>query len=80
MGKGEGKEKGGQAEAGKGGAEGVAAGAKGQGEGQGQRAAERARGGPVQYRGCEGGHGCEEEGAEESEGVGNRRHPRGVGG
>ena len=40
MGKGEGKEKGGQAEAGKGGAEGVAAGAEGQGEGQGQRAAE----------------------------------------
>ena len=43
MGKGEGKEKGGPAEAGKGGAEGVAAGAEGQGEGQGQRAAE----GPV---------------------------------
>ena len=40
VGKGEGKEKGGQAEAGKGGAEGVAAGAEGQGEGQGQRAAE----------------------------------------
>ena len=40
MGKAEGKEKGGQAEAGKGGAEGVAAGAEGQGEGQGQRAAE----------------------------------------
>ena len=40
MGKGEGKEKGGQAEAGKGGAEGVAAGAEGQGKGQGQRAAE----------------------------------------
>ena len=40
MGKGEGKEKGGQAEAGKGGAEGVAAGVEGQGEGQGQRAAE----------------------------------------
>ena len=40
MGKGEGKEKGGQAEAGKGGAEGVATGAEGQGEGQGQRAAE----------------------------------------
>ena len=39
MGKGEGKEKGGQAEAGRGGAEGVAAGAGGQGEGQGQRAA-----------------------------------------
>ena len=38
--KGEGKEKGGQAEAGKGGAGGVAAGAEGQGEGQGQRAAE----------------------------------------
>ena len=40
VGKGEGKEKGGQAEAGKGGADGVAAGAEGQGEGQGQRAAE----------------------------------------
>ena len=40
MGKGEGKEKGGQAEAQKGGAEGVAAGADGQGEEQGQRAAE----------------------------------------
>ena len=40
VGKGEGREKGGQAEAGKGGAEGVAAGAEGQGEGQGQRAAE----------------------------------------
>ena len=40
MGKGEGKEKGGQAEVGKGGTEGVAAGAEGQGEGQGQRAAE----------------------------------------
>ena len=40
VGKGEGKEKGGQSEAGKGGAEGVAAGAEGQGEGQGQRAAE----------------------------------------
>ena len=40
MGKGEGKEKGGQAEAGKGGAKGAAAGAEGQGEGQGQRAAE----------------------------------------
>ena len=40
MGKGEGKEKGGQAEAGKGGAEGVVAGAEGQGEGQRQRAAE----------------------------------------
>ena len=40
MGKGEGKEKGGQAEAGKGGAEGMAAGAEGQGEGKGQRAAE----------------------------------------
>ena len=35
MGRGEGKEKGGQAEAGKGGAEGVAAGAEGQGEGLG---------------------------------------------
>ena len=40
MGKGQGKEKGGQAQAGKGAAEGVAAGAEGQGEGQGQRAAE----------------------------------------
>ena len=40
VGKGEGREKGGQAEAGRGGAEGVAAGAEGQGEGQGQRAAE----------------------------------------
>ena len=40
VGKGEGREKGGQAEAGKGGAEGVAAGGEGQGEGQGQRAAE----------------------------------------
>ena len=40
MGKREGREKGGQAEAGKGGAEGVAAGAEGQGEGQGQRAVE----------------------------------------
>ena len=40
VGKEEGREKGGQAEAGKGGAEGVAAGARGQGEGQGQRAAE----------------------------------------
>ena len=40
MGKGEGKETGAQAEAGRGGAEGVAAGAEGQGEGQGQRAAE----------------------------------------
>ena len=40
MGKGEGKEKGGQAEAGKGRAQGVAAGAEGGGEGQGQRAAE----------------------------------------
>ena len=40
MGKREGKEKGEQAETGKGGAEGVAAGAEGQGEGQGQRAAE----------------------------------------
>ena len=40
MGNREGKEKGGQAEAGKGGAEGLAAGAEGQGEGQGQRAAE----------------------------------------
>ena len=40
MGKGEGGDKGGQAEAGRGGAEGVAAGAEGQGEGQGQRAAE----------------------------------------
>ena len=40
MGKGEGNEKGGQAEAGKGGAEEVAAGAEGQGEGKGQRAAE----------------------------------------
>ena len=40
MGKGEEKEKGGQAEAGRRGAEGVAAGAEGQGEGQGQRAAE----------------------------------------
>ena len=39
--KGEGKEKGGQAEAGKGGAEGVAEGAEGQGEGHGERAAER---------------------------------------
>ena len=40
VGKGEGREKGGQAEAGKGGAEGVVAGAEGQGEGQGQRVAE----------------------------------------
>ena len=40
VGKGEKKEKGGQAESGKGGAGGVAAGAEGQGEGQGQRAAE----------------------------------------
>ena len=40
VGKGEGREKGGQVEAGKGGAEGVAAGAEGQGEGQGQGAAE----------------------------------------
>ena len=40
VGMGEWREKGGQAEAGKGGAEGVAAGAEGQGEGQGQRAAE----------------------------------------
>ena len=40
VGKGEGQDKGGQAEAGRGGAEGVAAGAEGQGEGQGQRAAE----------------------------------------
>ena len=40
MGKGGGKEKGGQAEAGKSRAVGVAAGAEGQGEGQGQRAAE----------------------------------------
>ena len=40
VGTGEGREKGGQAEAGKGGAEGVAAGAEGQGEGQGQMAAE----------------------------------------
>ena len=39
MGKGEGGDKGGQAEAGRGGADGVAAGAEGQGEGQGQRAA-----------------------------------------
>ena len=40
VGKGEGKEKGGQAETGKGGEEGMAAGAEGQGEGKGQRAAE----------------------------------------
>ena len=40
VGKGEGRERRGQAEAGKGGAEGVAAGLEGQGEGQGQRAAE----------------------------------------
>ena len=40
VGKGEGREKGGQAEAGKGGAEALAAGVEGQGEGQGQRAAE----------------------------------------
>ena len=40
MGKGEGKQKRGQAEAGKGGAKGAAAGEEGQGEGQGQRAAE----------------------------------------
>ena len=46
MGKGEGKENRGQAEAGKGGAEGVAAGAEGQGEGQGQRAAEEPGAGP----------------------------------
>ena len=46
MGKGEGGDKGGQAEAGRGGAEGVAAGAEGQGEGQGQRAAEGPRADP----------------------------------
>ena len=40
MGKGQGREKGGQAEAGRGGAEGVAAGVEGQGGGQGRRAAE----------------------------------------
>ena len=40
VGKGEGRKKGGQAEAVKGGAEGVAAGAEGQGEGQGQRVAQ----------------------------------------
>ena len=40
VGKGEGGDKGGQAEAGRGGAEEVAAGAEGQGDGQGQRAAE----------------------------------------
>ena len=40
VGKGEGRQEGGQAEAGKGGAGGVAAGAEGQGEGQGQGAAE----------------------------------------
>ena len=48
--------------------------------GAGAKGSGRARGGPVQCRGCEGGRGCEEEGVEESEGVGNRRHPRGVGG
>ena len=46
MGNGEGRKKGGQAEAGKGGAGGVAAGAEGQGEGQGQRAAEGPGGDP----------------------------------
>ena len=43
VGKGEGGDKRGQAEAGRGGAEGVATGAEGQGEGQGQRAAEGPR-------------------------------------
>ena len=46
VGKGEGGDKGGQAEAGRGGAEGVAAGAEGQGEGQGQRAAKGPRADP----------------------------------
>ena len=46
MGKGEGGDKGGQAEAGRDRAEGVAAGAEGQGEGQGQRAAEGPRADP----------------------------------
>ena len=46
VGKGEGGDKGGQAEAGRGGAEGVAAEAEGQGEGQGQRAAEGPRADP----------------------------------
>ena len=46
MGKGVGGDKGGQAEAERGGAEAVAAGAEGQGEGQGQRAAEGPRADP----------------------------------
>ena len=46
VGKGEGGDKRGQAEAGRGGAEGLAAGAEGQGEGQGQRAAEGPRADP----------------------------------
>ena len=46
VGKGEGGDKRGQAEAGKGGAEGVAAGAEGQGEGQGQGAAKGPRADP----------------------------------
>ena len=46
VGKGEGGDKGGQAEAGRDKAEGVAAGAEGQGEGQGQRAAEGPRADP----------------------------------
>ena len=46
MGKGEGGDKRGQAEAGRDRTEGVAAGAEGQGEGQGQRAAEGPRADP----------------------------------
>ena len=46
VGKGEGGDKGGHAEAARGGAEGVAAGAEGQGEGQGQTAAEGPRADP----------------------------------
>ena len=80
MGKGEGGDKRGQAEAGRDRAEGVAAGAEMQQGGAGAKGGGRATGGPVQRRRCEGGHGYEEEGAEELERVGSRRRPRGVGG